>query len=78
MPLYLDTRGNASVAIAICSRCKTKQPIGELVSDPNAPGLRVCGPDRGCVDLYDPYRLPARRAENITIRYPRPDVPLTE
>jgi hypothetical protein len=78
MSLYLDTRGNTSVAIGICSRCKLKRPIVALVSDPNAPGLRVCGDkgERGCVDKFDPWRLPARRPENITVQYPRPDDPL--
>lgn len=59
---------------AICDRCHARRAITDLVSDPNAPGLRVC--EDGCVDQYDPYRLPARRPENITVRYPRPDVPL--
>lgn len=75
MSLYLDTRGMTIVAIGICDRCKMKRSLTQLVSDPNAPGLRVCQ-DR-CVDLFDPWRLPARATENITLRYPRPDVPLT-
>lgn len=74
MSLYLDTRGLANVAIAVCDRCKMKVSITTLVSDPNAPGLRVCR--ELCVDEYDPWRLPARRPENITLRYPRPDEPL--
>ena len=41
-------------------------------NDPNFPGLRVC--DQGCADQLDPYRLPARQTERITIRFPRPDV----
>jgi hypothetical protein len=40
-------------------------------SDPNFPGLQVC--DQGCADQFDPYRLPARKTERITIRFPRPD-----
>lgn len=72
MSLYLDTRGRASAAVAICDRCKLKVGITTLVSDPNAPGLRVC--EAGCADLFDPWRLPARAPENITLRYPRPDV----
>ena len=40
-------------------------------SDPNFPGLQVC--DQGCADQFDPYRLPARKTEKITIRFPRPD-----
>lgn len=74
MSLWLDTRGKWSVAIAICDRCKMKRSITHLVSDPNAPGLRVCMDT--CVDVLDPYRLPARQPENITLNYPRPDVPL--
>jgi len=34
----------------------------------------VC--DEGCKDQYDPYRLPARQTERITLRWPRPDTPL--
>ena len=41
-------------------------------SDPNSPGLQVC--DQGCADELDPYRLPARQTERITLRFPRPDV----
>ncbi len=76
MPRYLDTRGKTSVAVAICDRCKMKRSITELMSDPNSLGLRVCTNGQGCVDLFDPWRLPARQTENITLRYPRPDAPL--
>jgi hypothetical protein len=90
MPLYLDTTGNSSVAVAICGRCSIKFPIGELTEDPNAPGLLVCGrPGQmtgkgtwtggyGCADMIDPYRLPPRETEDITIRMPRPDTPLPQ
>lgn len=61
---------------AICDRCKMRRNITTLIADPNASGLRVC--EDGCADQFDPWRLPARRPENITLRYPRPDVPLTE
>ena len=40
--------------------------------DPNFPGLKVC--QQGCADQKDPYRLPARKTERITLQYPRPDV----
>ena len=73
MPLYLSTEGLASVAIGICGRCSQKFPIGELMSDPNSPGLMVCQDD---IDQYDPWRLPPRELEDITLRMPRPDVPL--
>lgn len=73
MPVFLDTTGNATLAIGICGRCSRKFPLDELMSDPNFPGLRVCRAD---LDEFDPYRLPARQTENITVRFPRPDVPL--
>lgn len=75
MSLFLDTRGKTQVSIAICDRCRMKRSITKLVHDANAPGLRVCGDT--CRDVYDPYRLPARRTENITLQFPRPDATLT-
>lgn len=74
MPVFLDTEGLASVAIAVCDRCKMKRTFVSLMSDPNFPGLRVC--DEGCRDQFDPYRLPARKTERINLRFPRPDVPI--
>ena len=74
MSLYLDTTGMASVAIANCDRCKMKKPYSLLVADGNAPGLRVC-PD--CADTLDPWRLPPPASEDISLRFPRPDEPLT-
>lgn len=75
MTLYLDTRGQATYGIGICARCQKKFPLAELGPDPNAEGLMVCTMDR---DVLDPYRLPARSAENITLPFNRPDVPLYE
>lgn len=73
MPIFLDTRGQPTLAIGICGRCSRKFPLAELSSDPNAPGLLVCKDD---LDELDPYRLPPREAEDITVRFPRPDTPL--
>lgn len=75
MPRFLDTTGQPSLAIAVCDRCNRKFPIGELSPDPNAPGLMVCREDK---DIFDPWRLPPRRTENVTVRNPRPDVRLGE
>ena len=72
MPRFLDTTGNAVIAIFICDRCKMKRPIIQAMPDPNFPGLRVC--QEGCADQKDPYRLPARKTERITLQFPRPDV----
>jgi hypothetical protein len=49
-----------------------KRAKSVMRADPNFPGLQVC--DQGCADQLDPYRLPARKTEKITIRFPRPDV----
>ena len=70
MPVYLDTRGNSVLSVAICDRCSRKFPYGELMPDPNFPGMRVCKDD---VDNFDPWRLPALQTENIALRFPRPD-----
>ena len=74
MPMFLNTKGRATLGIAICSRCSRKFPLDKLSPDPNYPGLRVCDADR---DQYDPYRLPARQTENITLPFMRTDAPLT-
>jgi len=72
MPRFLNTEGNASIAIFICDRCRMKRAIVEAMPDPNFPGLKVC--QQNCADQKDPYRLPARKTERITLQYPRPDV----
>jgi len=72
MPRFLNTEGNALIAIFICDRCKMKRAIIEAMPDPNFPGLKVC--QQGCADQKDPYRLPARKTERITLQFPRPDV----
>lgn len=71
MPVYLDTRGNSILSVAICDRCSRKFAYTELMPDPNFPGMRVCKED---LDKFDPWRLPARQTENIALRFPRPDV----
>src|SRR5271163_1316221 len=73
MGLYLDTIGNSNVAIGICGRCSQKFALVDLSPDPNSPGLLVCQDD---IDEYDPWRLPPREVECITLTMPRPDVPL--
>jgi hypothetical protein len=72
MPIFLDTEGLTSLAIAVCDRCKMKRAYVDLRPDGNSPGLRVCG--QGCWDTLDPYRLAARKTERINLRFARPDV----
>lgn len=71
MSLYLDTRGQSTLGIGICDRCKRKFPLASLKPDRNTPGLMVCEEDN---DVFDPWRLPARQAETITLPFTRPDV----
>ena len=73
MPLHLTPKASGITAIAVCDRCNLKVHYTELRADGNSPGLRVCS---ACYDARDPYRLPARQAENITLRFPRPDATL--
>jgi len=73
MSVYLSTLGKTTLAIGICGRCSRKFSLDDLYPDPNYPGLRVCRVD---MDEYDPYRLPARQPEVISLQYPRPDTPI--
>ena len=73
MPLYLPPKTHGSAAIATCDRCKKKAYYDDLIPDGNSPGLRV---HRECSDVKDPYRYPARKTENISLRFPRPDTEL--
>jgi hypothetical protein len=73
MSIWLDTRGRSTLGIAVCARCSRKMSLDELFSDPNSPGLRVCRED---LDDLDPYRLPPRQPDNITLPFVRPDLPL--
>lgn len=69
---YLPVKSKGSAAIAICGRCSMKMYYDDLKKDPNN-GLMVC---EKCRDIYDPWRLPARKTENISLAHPRPDVEL--
>jgi len=76
MSRYLPVKAQGGlVAIAICDRCHRKKYYADLEPDGNSPGLRVC---KKCRDVKDPYRYPARKTENISLRYPRPDSSLTD
>ncbi len=75
MARFLNTRGNARISIAICSRCSMKRPWVMLIPDGNNPGLMVCR-DRGCWDALDPYRLPRRPVEDASLPWSRPDTPM--
>jgi len=70
---YLPVRSvGGTMALAVCERCNAKMYAGDRVKDPNN-GLMV---HKDCCDMYDPWRLPARIPEDITVVRPRPDEPL--
>jgi len=73
MSLFLPIKNvGGSMAVAVCQRCQAKMYAGERVKDPNN-GLMV---HKECCDIYDPWRLPARKPEDITVQRPLPDEPL--
>lgn len=72
--LFIDPTGEPTYGLGVCARCWRKFKLADLHSDPNSPGLKVCIDD---LDDYDPYRLPARRTEDVTLPFYRPDEPLT-
>lgn len=66
MPL----NGGSNVAIAVCPRCHFKRQFTDLRKDPND-GNWYCKFD--CIDIFDPWRLPPRRTENISLDHARPE-----
>lgn len=73
MPMFINPTGRSTYGIGICARCDKKLPLDLLFDDPNYPGLKVCAKD---MDEYDPYRLPPREPDPITLPFTRPDVPI--
>jgi len=72
MSLYLPVKLKGSAAIAVCYRCQRKVYYDQLKQDPNNKNY-YC-PE--CIDLFDPWRLPPRKPEDITLDHPRPDTEL--
>jgi len=76
MPKFLNTLGNNVLSVFVCDRCHMKRPYSDMRSDGNIPAIKVCS--ESCSDSLDPYRLPARQPEKISIRFPRPDADIAE
>jgi hypothetical protein len=74
MAIFLDPTGRSTYGIGLCARCQRKFSLDDLYSDPNSPGLKVCRDD---MDQYDPYRLPPRAPDRITLPFYRPDESLS-
>lgn len=75
MPLFLNPRGRSTYGIGLCARCSIKFSLEELFDDPNYPGLKVCRKD---MDVYDPYRLPPREPDPVSLIFTRPDFPIAD
>jgi hypothetical protein len=71
--IWLDTRGKSTLGIGWCDRCKFKFSLDDLQSDRNNPGLKVCS---RCNDELDPYRLPPRAPDDLTLPFYRTQEPL--
>lgn len=71
---YINTIGRNHLGIGICDRCKRKFPIDDLYSDRNIPSLKVCLDDVD--DLTRGANPRGGQPEDITLRFPRPDVAL--
>jgi len=69
---FLNDANRAIIALGRCDRCHFKFYLDQLGPDRNTPGLKVC--DR-CNDEFDPYRLPAPPADDVTLPFYRPDLP---
>lgn len=71
MSAFLDTRGKAILSPAICDRCRLRGAAADMIPDRDKPGLFV---HPHCADDIDPWKLPPRQAEDVSIPHPRRDV----
>lgn len=71
---FLDVSGEPTYGIGICARCSRKFLLAQLHPDPNYPNLMVCDAD---TDDYDPYRLAAKREDQVVLPFVRPDTPIS-
>lgn len=71
---WVDPTGRSTYGIGLCGRCSGKFSLDQLFDDPNYPGLKVCAGD---MDQFDPYRLPPREPDIITLEFYRPDTDIS-
>jgi len=70
MSVYARTLGKSILSPAICDRCRLRGAAADMIPDPDKNGLFV---HKKCADNVDPWKLPPRQTEEITIPRPRPD-----
>lgn len=73
MSMYERTEGKSILSPAICDRCRLRGAAADMVPDPDRQGLFV---HKHCADQLDPWKLPPRSSEDISIPHPRPDAPV--
>ncbi|MFZ5784020.1 MAG: hypothetical protein ACOY4R_27800 [Pseudomonadota bacterium] len=77
MPIYLNTKGQPTLGVALCYRCQRKRMLGDLIEDGFIPRFYVCRDNPGCYDQPDPMRQPPRQPDDLRLPFVRPDVDLT-
>lgn len=71
MPVWLPHNDGPNIATAYCQRCTHKRQYADLRQDPNDLNY-YCR--FGCIDIFDPWRLPTRTTENISLEHARPQL----
>lgn len=74
MSIFEQTLGKSIISPAICDRCRIRGAAADMIHDPDKPGLFV---HKDCADAIDPWKLPGRQTEDVSIPSPRPDVEIT-
>lgn len=72
MARFLNTIGKTNLAVAVCGRCNRKVANADLQRDPDS-RLMVCS---GCVDAPDPWRLPMRVPDRVSLPFVQADTPI--
>lgn len=62
--------GKSNISPAICDRCHFRGANADMIQDPDRMGLFV---HKDCADQLDPWKLPPRQTERITLDRVRKD-----
>ncbi len=68
--VYGVNYGKSNIANAICDLCRLRGANADMIEDHDRPGLFV-HPE--CADTKDPWKLPPRQTENISLKRVRKD-----
>lgn len=70
MSIFGVNRGKTNIANGICDRCRLRMANADMVEDKDKPG--IWGHPE-CMDGIDPWKLPPRQPEDVTVQHPRRD-----